>query len=303
MSSSSMSADLRQRMALAAGQVKMSAGVANNAAWMVVLEAHDRVRNHPNYKHQVKKAFRQVLEQFHAYERGLLYAEQNRMFRVADMGEQTRKIYGNISDREYYDFWTATGANVYTDTRLLVTSLQNKFRLVYDKHKFKHADTLGWAYVAGACLTMSVQILKVTIQAVLDEFKIPSRACKVVFGQFDITHIAKTWNEATRLLEPRAHEIVLEDIESKNINQGLQQIFDAWGDPSTHLEVTAATIADYDEVFRTKGEQKKARRGIIELTKELIEEQENNDRERAKERLRHIATNNGSRTDTRLPTR
>ncbi len=288
-------------MPMAAGQVKVAAGVANNAAWMVVLEAHDHIRNHPNYRHQVKRQFQQVLEQFHAYERGLIYADKNRMFRVADMGDKTRKIYGNITDREYYDFWTATGANVYTDTRLLVTSLQNKFRLVYEKHKFEHPNTLAWAYVGGACLTLAVQILKLTIDAVHDEYKIPSRACNEVFGQFLIDRIAKAWNEATRLLEPRAFGLELEDLEQKNINLGLQQIFDAWGDTSMHLEVTASTIADYDEVFRTKGEQKKARRGIIELMKELREEQENNDRERAKERLRHIATNNGIRTDTRLP--
>lgn len=289
-------------MPMAAGQVKVAAGVANNAAWMVVLEAHDHIRNHPNYRHQVKRQFQQVLEQFHAYERGLIYADKNRMFRVADMGDKTRKIYGNISDREYYDFWTATGANVYTDTRLLVTSVQNKFRLVYDKHKFKHPNTLAWAYVGGACLTLAVQILKLTIDAVHDEYKIPSRACNEVFGQFLIDRIAKAWNEATRLLEPRAFGLELEDLEQKNINLGLQQIFDAWGDTSMHLEVTAATIADYDEVFRTKGEQKKARREVIELSQEIREERENNDRERAKERLRHIATNNGSRTDTRLPT-
>ena len=41
-------------MPMAAGQVKMSAGIANNAAWMVVLEAHDHIRKHPHYKHQVK---------------------------------------------------------------------------------------------------------------------------------------------------------------------------------------------------------------------------------------------------------
>ena len=301
MSFNNMSSKWIQIMPMAAGQVKVAAGVANNAAWMVVLEAHDHIRNHPNYRHQVKRQFQQVLEQFHAYERGLIYADKNRMFRVADMGDKTRKIYGNITDREYYDFWTATGANVYTDTRLLVTSLQNKFRLVYEKHKFEHPNTLAWAYVGGACLTLAVQILKLTIDAVHDEYKIPSRACNEVFGQFLIDRIAKAWNEATRLLEPRAFGLELEDLEQKNINLGLQQIFDAWGDTSMHLEVTASTIADYDEVFRTKGEQKKARRGIIELMKELREEQENNDRERAKERLRHIATNNGIRTDTRLP--
>ena len=194
------------------------------------------------------------------------------------MGEQTRKIYGNITDREYYDFWTATGANVYTDTRLLVTSLQNKFRLVYEKHKFKHPETLAWAYVGGACLTLAVQILKLTINAVHDEYKIPSRACNEVFGQFRIDHIAKTWNEATRLLEPRAHEIVLEDIEQKNINQGLQQILEQWGDPVTHLSSAILNIQEYEEVFRTKGEMKKALRSLRETRdgiRDFIEQDRN----------------------------
>jgi hypothetical protein len=273
-----MSDKWKQLMPMAAGQVKMSAGIANNAAWMVVLEAHDHIRKHPNYKHQVKKMFRQVLEQFHAYERGLIYAEQNRMFRVADMEEQTRKIYGNITDREYYDFWTATGANVYTDTRLLVTSLQNKFRLVYEKHKFKHPGTLAWAYVGGACLTLAVQILKLTIDAVHDEYKIPSRACNEVFGQFRLDHIAKTWNEASRLLEPRAHEIALEDIEQKNINQGLQQILEQWGDPVAQVSSVVLNIQEYEEVFRTKGEMKKALRSLRETRdgiRDFIEQDRN----------------------------
>lgn len=127
-------------------------------------------------------------------------------------------------------------------------------------------------------MTLAVQILKLTINAVHDEYKIPSRACHEVFGQFQIDHIAKTWNEASRLLEPRAHEIVLEDIEQKNINQGLQQILEQWGDPVAQVSSVVLNIQEYEEVFRTKGEMKKALRSLRETRdgiRDFIEQDRN----------------------------
>lgn len=102
--------ELNQSLCLAASQVKLSTGVCNNAAWCAVLEAHDHIRNHPKYRDMVKREYRKALSEFHMYENKLLYATCNRMFRVADISDATRKKYGNITDREYYDFWASTGA-------------------------------------------------------------------------------------------------------------------------------------------------------------------------------------------------
>ena len=102
-----------KRMASSAAVVKLICGVANNAAWMVVLDAHDHAKRCRGYRHGVKHQFKAAIQALKDYERRLLYAEENRMFHLADMSEKVRKKYGDISDREYYDFWASMGGAAY----------------------------------------------------------------------------------------------------------------------------------------------------------------------------------------------
>ena len=79
--------ELARKMASAAGVVKLICGVANNAAWLVVLDAYDQARRCQRYRHEVKRAFKMAIEAWHDYERRLVHATENRMFHMADMGE------------------------------------------------------------------------------------------------------------------------------------------------------------------------------------------------------------------------
>lgn len=113
--------DLAQRMAKASGIVKLICGVGNNAAWLVVLDGYDHARKCKAYKHEVKRAFKMAIEEWHHYEARLVYAKENRMFHLDDLGEKARKTFGDISDREYYDFWSSVGGPAYEKTRPLIT--------------------------------------------------------------------------------------------------------------------------------------------------------------------------------------
>ena len=84
-------------MGNAAAVVKLICGVANNAAWLTVLEAHDHARRCPNYRHEVKHKFKNAIQSLRDYERNLIHTSENRMFHLADMSERVRKKYGNIT--------------------------------------------------------------------------------------------------------------------------------------------------------------------------------------------------------------
>ena len=256
--------ELQAKLQMAAAQVKLATGIGNNAAWAACLEAHDHIKQHRAYHHLVKRAYKAALEEFHDYERRLIHAQQNRMFHVADMSEQTRKIYGNITDREYYDFWAATGDNAYHDSRPLVTSL-----LSLVKHDVRQADLLAWPMGALACLELARQIYEVTLQVVIDTHNMPRSIVDEVFGQFSLSRVKACWQTALMMTDPQATQYPLDTLEERNIALGIEQLQDAWVDTSEHLNATVKTMLNYDEVFRTKGEMKKAIREIEDLRDEI----------------------------------
>ena len=261
--------ELQAKLQMAAAQVKLATGIGNNAAWAACLEAHDHIKQHCAYRHLVKRAYKAALDEFHDYERRLIHAQQNRMFHMADMSEKTRKIYGNITDREYYDFWAATGDNAYHDSRPLVTSLVNKYRLSLVKHDVRQSDLLAWPMAALACLELARQIYKVTLQVVIDTYNLPRPIVDEVFKQFSLHRVTACWKTALMMTDPKATEYPLDTLEERNIALGIEQLQDAWVDTSKHLTATAKTMINYEEVFRTKGEMKKAIRVIEDLRDEI----------------------------------
>jgi len=122
-------ADIQNALARSASVVKLVRGVANNATWLVMMDAHDAIKKHPNYRGKVKYLYKQAFKEFKNNERQLLYANENRMFHLADMTPTTRKIYGNITDAQYFEYWQGLGARAYTEGNQWVSSLDNKYRL------------------------------------------------------------------------------------------------------------------------------------------------------------------------------
>ena len=64
--------ELLEAIRKASALVKIMMGPCNNAAWTVCLQAHDKAKTLPQYRHEVKRAFRQSLDAWAAYERELL---------------------------------------------------------------------------------------------------------------------------------------------------------------------------------------------------------------------------------------
>ena len=56
------------------------------------------------------------------------------------------------------------------------------------------------------------------------------------------------------------------------LKMGLLQILDIWANPENFYDSTMEVIPAYDDIFRTKGEMKKALRNISEVREAVIEE-------------------------------
>ena len=254
-------------MAAAAGLVKFICGVANNAAWLVALEALDHARRCRGYRGNVKYRFNQSVAAYHDYERNLIHNKNNRMFCVADMTPEIRKKYGNITDREYYDFWTATGAQAYTKTKPMITSLWNKYRLSLQSHGVKESEHLAWVMTATAALELAVNLYKRAIKDIVESYKLPRHLVEYVFSQFSLEPVRKRWNDAMLSLSPHV-DYTISGMEERNIVHGLEQLQEAWTDTSVLYDSASETVAEYEEVLRTPGEQKKVMREIAGIKAE-----------------------------------
>ena len=262
----------------ASALVKIMMGPANNAAWTVCLQAHDKAKALPQYRHEVKRAFRQALDAWAAYERELLHDQRNRFFCLKDMSEKTRKTYGNITDREYYDFWTGTGGEMYVRTAPLISALQHKCKRILDSRGIANSDALAWITTARACLDLAVVIYDMTALVLTNEHGIPARYVREVFGKFSLRAVQERWKHAEQLLS--LDDIPLTDAEIRNVELTLEQIQEAWTSIDLIYEIMVETAESYGEVFRTKGEMKKVLRSISEL-RQAIEEDAAKERDAA----------------------
>ena len=259
-------------MGRAAAVVKLVCGIGNNAACLVVLEGYDHARMCRNYRQRVKKSFQESMDAIKRYEHNLLYADSNRMFHLADMSPEVRKKYGDITDREYYDFWTDTGAMAYQKTRPLVTSLWNKYRLSIEKNGVGDSSHVAWVMVAMAALELAVRMYESAVDECVSGYGLPRHLVEHVFGQFSLKDVARLWRRSLIMLCPGTESIEPDSLDRRNIEMGLVQLSEAWSSTDTLYGSTMDAVEDYDEIFRTKGEQRKAMREIALVRDETNEE-------------------------------
>ena len=268
-------AEAQKAMGSAAAVVKLICGVGNNAAWLVALEAHDHAKKHYRYFQSIKGGsvrgeFKRAFNAFKDYEHGLKHATKNRMFCLADMSEDVRRKYGNISDAEYYGFWKGIGGPAYHTTRPMITSLWNKYRISLVKHNIRDAEHLAWVMVAQAAIDLAGTMYESAMQECMTGYKLPRHLLDEVFGQFSLKKVSKAWFRAMMALEPETEPIKLDSTEEKNIDMGLRQLMEAWMDPELLYSSTSETVQEYDDIFATKGFQKKVLREIAEVKAETL---------------------------------
>lgn len=249
--------------------VKTVCGVGNNAAWCVVLEAMGHVRRSPRYGASVKGGgrvcvyFRKAIQSWHTYADHLVNAKVNRMFHLDDMEPDVRRAYGDITDQKYYDFWSSVGGIAYSSTHGFVTSLQNKYRLALLHAGDAEPETSAWVITASAALHIANVIYDSAIVNIHRDAHLPLGPLQEVFGQFRLSDTELKWDRAVKVFTP-SFDIEASELDARNIELGRRQLLEAWTDPDIIYNSTAESVRDREEVFATRGFQKKAIMSITE---------------------------------------
>lgn len=257
--------ELNGAVSAASGLMKMMTGIGNNSAWAACLDALDHIRKHPNFKQQTKQAYKAVLAEFQAYERNLLFARNNRLFHLDDMMDCSRKRYGDISDKEYFEYWAATGATVYSNKREWFTNVWNKFRIYLIAHNVKHPDIIAWTLAGGLTLRLATDIYEQSCNVCCKQYGLPRCIIDRIFSGLSLERVSKAWDKASILLEPYVANPQYTETDKKNIQYGIDQLQEQWTSPKNIFGGISDATEAFDEIFRTKGEKKKALKGLSQL--------------------------------------
>lgn len=264
----------------AAAIFKLVCGVGNNAAWLAMMDGYDHAKRCKAFRrslkggHMVGWYFKKAVNDFKDYERQLLTTEKNRMFHVADMTEDVRRKYGDISDAEYYEFWKGVGGVAYAKTQPHITSLWNKYRVSLIKHDVKDAEHVAWVMTAQAAIDLSLAMYESAMKECETGMNLHRKLLDGIFGQFSLKTVSKDWMRALMLLAPETDNYQLDSTEERNIEFGLQQLMEAWLDPELLYSSASGAVDDYEEIFATKGFVKKVQREIADVRAETLKELE-----------------------------
>lgn len=264
----------------AAAIFKLVCGVGNNAAWLVMMDGYDQAKRCKAFRrslsggHMVGWYFKKAVNDFKDYERQLLTTEKNRMFHVADMTEDVRRKYGDISDAEYYEFWKGVGGVAYAKTQPHITSLWNKYRVSLIKHDAKDAEHVAWVMTAQAAIDLAGAMYESAMKECETGMNLHRKLLNGIFGQFSLKTVSKDWMRAMMLLAPETNDFQLDSTEERNIEFGLEQLMEAWLDPNLLYSSASGAVDDYEEIFATKGFVKKVQREIADVRAETLKELE-----------------------------
>lgn len=244
--------------------VKMACGIGNNAAWMCCLDAFDQIRKHPRINQSVKgggtvrRGFKRCFAEFKRYEKQLVYGLDSPFFDVRELSPESRKIWGNISNQDYYDLWAASGFYAYTKTKPFFTSLVNKFRLAYIHLNAEHPEILAWGDAAAMALDTAVNIYNASIRACHRNYPfIKNGRFNMAYHDFCLDRVDKLWRDALTDLDPITKTGEFDKTEQRNIMLGQEQLEQQWLSEDSLFGSRIQAAEDYAELFRTKGTMKK----------------------------------------------
>ena len=180
------------------------------------------------------------------------------------------------TSKTYHRSIEGTSAKDYQVSRPLVTSLWNKYRLSLLNHGVKHADILAWPMVAQACLTIACNMHTTAVKDAMEACTmLQAHQVRNLFKDFSLHRVREAWTRALDMTEPLHYE--LDEVEERNINLGIIQLAETWANPDYMYDSVSESLPDYAEIFRTKGEMKKALRNIEEVRAQTWENLETED--------------------------
>lgn len=260
-----------------------------NAAQQLMMESVDYIAGrktdhhgnpihaHPKYQFKVRAAFKKVFKEWQAYHARLKTAKclGIGLFHLGDMAEEDRRRFGNITDADLYEWWRAFGPTARRDAQPIINALQHKIALSLERHGVAYPEHIAWSIVGDSALQVAQYIFNSATESVhttLPMFSL-DYIRRDMYGAFSVQRICDAYRYAIKLLEPCSFKHKLDDIEEKNIAYSYQQLKDAWLNPTAPFDAALEATEEYGEdIFRTRGFQKKAMHEIKEMRRSIEEQ-------------------------------
>ena len=265
-------ANIEKRLGDFSGVLKLYMGACNNATFLVMGNAIDAMKKHPVWAvkfHKAKGKFMLAMKEWKVYEHNLLHARVNRMFHLADYSAEVRKKYGDISDQEYYDYWCSIGSFAYEYSLDMLNALKYKYRKALEAHGVEGAEYLAEAMLCMTCLNCCLTMLDVHLEQGVEHTRIQRPILEVFFKDFSLVRVRDAWWEALKLTVPEWIDKEFDKDNERNIQIGIRQLAERWADEKMLYHAVNDATEDYQEVFRTEGEWKKALKAIKDARKGL----------------------------------
>lgn len=295
--------ELERLVGQISGFVKMMMGVADNVAITVMRHANDQIidrrsdddykvkprQAHPGYRQQAKRSMREAMDEVVRWRTRLLYPSQGelRFFCVADMPEEARRKYGAMTDQEYFEFWTATGAGAYQRSLPLVRSLWWKFAKSMEQHGVRASEQTAWGLTALTVLQLAVETFDRSMRSVNEamEGRLSADFMERIYRPFSLRRVCDLWQQGLIALSPETATYKLTSAEERNIELGVEQLRELWISPTTPFESLAGAVNDYDELFASKSVRRSVLSDINQMRLEAEKDVQRLKEENMKEKV------------------
>ena len=277
-------ADL-QKMALklstSFGELKMFVGGTINCALFQMHEAMVMLQQCPEYRHAIKKQFKQARAEWDRYERELKHPNPNglRFFCLQDMDPAYRKRYADAAtDEQYFELWQGTGFEMYNRCKDHITALTYKFEKYLTRVGATNPKAYAAAMTADALLQLAVIVFELMAKDIQTSTPYTTPSFIELSQPLNPERIQKAFSRGLDMIALDSLPCLTEE-ETRNVKLTTEEISHIWSDPLTYIDIQQVAIEDYsDDVFRTKGEAKK----LIRLNSEKRAEIERKLREQKK---------------------
>ena len=139
----------------------------------------------------------------------------------------------------------------------------------------KNADIISLVITATTCLKIAVRVYGSALDNAGNTVGIAPSELNKIYNAFNMRVICELWMKAELAIEPST-DYDLDGVELKNIQLGIMQLEEQWMNTQTLYGSAVDIFKEYDDVWRTPGEQKKAIKGLFDMMEacEQAEEEE-----------------------------
>lgn len=249
-------------------------------------DTYDHVKKSKKFKHEFKKAWKQVDNELKRFERCLLRPSEGMpIFDLNEYGTTEEGVFaGDVSNEKYLELWKGTGYEMYSSVLPFINSYVHKVSRVLERNGLEEPRTKAMVCVSVSLLSISESIFKSVCAAENDRTSLLISRYQDMFACLSLERVGSAMDKFSSIFcEPmnvdendiRNFELSKSDIVECffDLEQISQNQVTAYKDYGTDVFADLGFVSDYQKTIEEqKGDFLKKR---CLVRKELLEDGKN----------------------------